>query len=339
MTTTYLNGTSTPVVLATETEYVSNSTICKRAVKSIHYSVSILTSGEITNVTADVGVIDISDEEKIIFQDFHVQFRTENSLRVQSKSGNPGYLYGMPVLVGNENNSDITAGGYLKTFDLDKGGDCLNVSTSRSVTFGEDLIIGCSAKLSRNELEALCTESEHPYLTDDLHIPKWLQQNATLVGKFGNSNASNKSQWLNIDNPSTGDFFNAQSRKWSSTRSRCDGLISSLRYRILWTYVGSVKNPQGKIVSVTMEYDDSQPMRHNLHPSETQAYYFTTIVSWVYLPNDTEVVKLPPPNLFFSVPKDIFYPFNVRSSGVNRVDGGSFNTVLAIMIIVFFFII
>jgi len=56
-------------------------------------------------------------------------------------------------------------------------------------------------------------------------------------------------------------------------------------------------------------------MTHRLYPDKAQKYHFTTTVSWVFISSETATLELPPPNLFFSVPDDIFYPFKVGSSG------------------------
>ena len=106
-----------------------------------------------------------------------------------------------------------------------------------------------------DELKNLCSHVEHPYLknppeavSDDVLVPKWLIQDLTMVGIFGNADSADISQWLQISSSVASESYKVKSRIWNPSNNKCDGLITGLNYRIGWTYAGNVKNPQAKIV-------------------------------------------------------------------------------------------
>jgi hypothetical protein len=130
-----------------------------------------------------------------------------------------------------------------------------------------------------------------------------------MVGIFGNADPADITQWLPISKSITNENYKVKSRIWNPTHNICNGIITGLKYRILWSYAGSVTRPQAKIIRIQEEFEDNVPMTHIIDPERAQLYSFTTTVSWVFVGSETEIVKLPPPELFFSVPDDIFYPF------------------------------
>jgi len=156
-----------------------------------------------------------------------------------------------------------------------------------------------------------------------MYIPRWLlQEDNDVVGIFGNADPLVEGHWLDVDsvsNSGDGDIFSVRSRVWIDSESRCDGLVTGLHYRIFWTHVGNVDRPQAKIIRVTREYDSGNALKHVLSPEEVkQSFQFITTVSWEYLNPDNVIEKSPPPTFLFSVPHDLFYPFETGSSQALR---------------------
>ena len=108
--------------------------------------------------------------------------------------------------------------------------------------------------------------------------------------------------------------FSAMCVSWNSAQNQCDGLISSVHYSFVWTFSGNIGDPQAEIISINREYNNGQTLRHRNDSKNKQPYYFETTISWIFLPGKTETLQLPPPNLFFSVPDDFFYPFSLSRS-------------------------
>jgi hypothetical protein len=140
--------------------------------------------------------------------------------------------------------------------------------------------------------------------------PKWLQAQASqnLLGIFGNSDPLDKRQWIEIESPPF-----TWSRGFIEADSRCIGTPSRLRYDISWTYVGNVDDPQAKILSAKKSFEEGPPLQHTLPPNEKQPYSFVTTVSWSFLSPKYKLVRNPPPLYIFSVPYDVFYPFQMSN--------------------------
>ena len=125
---------------------------------------------------------------------------------------------------------------------------------SKVVGFGEDTSVSCTIPLDRHELEEFCSLTSNGYMvtqkgsSDDFDVPKWLKQNQTLIGRHNNARPTIVDDWLefvsNFDSP---DFI-VKKRVWNSFKKHCEGMITSARYRFLWTHVGNVVNPQVKII-------------------------------------------------------------------------------------------
>ena len=70
--------------------------------------------------------------------------------------------------------------------------------------------------------------------------------------------------------------------------------------------------------SAKKSFEDGPALQHTLLANEKQPFSFTTTVSWTFLEPRYETVKSPPPTLLFSVPHDVFYPFQMNSGVVVR---------------------
>lgn len=92
------------------------------------------------------------------------------------------------------------------------------------------------------------------------------------------------------------------------------------------------------IYSARKLYDNGPILRHTLPSLEKQPFAFVTTVSWKFLRPEYGVVKKPPPTLIFSVPHDVFYPFELGKSGAmssNRRVGMWSGTVIITSILLF----
>ncbi len=126
---------------------------------------------------------------------------------------------------------------------------------SKTVTFREDTTVSCLLRLTREELKTFCTSASHPFLykqtvrKKSLFIPVWLRQHFDFVGIFGNADPSDMAQWLPLYSPlvNNNDTLIFE-RNWIDVESRCDGIVTRTHYKFLWTHVGSVDNPQAKII-------------------------------------------------------------------------------------------
>ena len=77
------------------------------------------------------------------------------------------------------------------------------------------------------------------------------------------------------------------------------------------------------LYSVKKSFEDGPTLQHTLPPNEKQPFSFITTVSWTFLEPQYETVKSPPPTLIFSVPYDVFYPFQMSNSNYGISSSGS----------------
>ena len=77
------------------------------------------------------------------------------------------------------------------------------------------------------------------------------------------------------------------------------------------------------LYSVKKSFEDGPTLQHTLPPNEKQPFSFITTVSWTFLEPQYETVKSPPPMMIFSVPYDVFYPFQMSNSNYGISNSGS----------------
>ena len=68
------------------------------------------------------------------------------------------------------------------------------------------------------------------------------------------------------------------------------------------------------LYSVKKSFEDGPTLQHTLPPNEKQPFSFIRTVSWTFLEPQYETVKSPPPTMIFSVPYDVFYPFQMSNN-------------------------
>ena len=77
------------------------------------------------------------------------------------------------------------------------------------------------------------------------------------------------------------------------------------------------------LYSVKKSFEDGPTLQHTLPPNEKQPFSFITTVSWTFLEPQYETVKSPPPTMIFSVPYDVFYPFQMSNNNYGISSSGS----------------
>ena len=279
-----------------------------------------------------------------------------NNFVNRTRSGNPGYIFERPVLGGRihpDNDKAIMAAS--KGFQVMSAptGECdiadpVNSNKGQTVGFGVDVSSTCTISLRVDQLEQLCTSGvahSGDYLFDYIKgqdnpkIPAWIttmynttfsealsttgrSKSGLLLGIFGNADPLDKTQWIDVISlnlPTTQPSF-------VSASQTCTGFPTSTHYKIQWTNVGSTTNPQAKIMSAQVEHG-TEPMRFMntlaAGAAETQKFPFTVTVEWQYYELDTELYSPPPPPIIFSVPYDVFYPFQIDNAAVRGGGGGS----------------
>ena len=205
-------------------------------------------------VVASDAISGACNSKQQLKQKFSVSFVT-SSTQQQAKSGNPGYINGLPLLVGQ---SDATTGGvlaYFQGFSLvgaDTKGKCLtSASSSLSdyadpiITFGEDLVYTCSISLTQAQLQSYCgNQPQIQSLPLFSNLAFW-----QLFGRFGNANIYSPKDWTAVTIDESFSSLGAGTLNGPA----CTSFYSSVNYKLYWSTVGYQENPQSYIVKVVKE--------------------------------------------------------------------------------------
>lgn len=273
------------------------------AISSVSAMVRFTDMPLVSNTTANADNTNPVTNSIFISQAFGVAFsdegagtsahnNDEGNVVNRTRSGNPGYIIGLPVLYGFADTSDLNetviservdgmfitgpvlnTAGSLADFSLtaEAGSSiglrsgvsakttCPSVSdtlSEQSIMFGYDISTGCSLQIDRDTLEAMCSDpSSSSYVNPDTLLPYFLDFTNASIGIFGNADPLDVDQWLSIEKTTaaTTDAYTG-SVSWTDATSTCTGFPTGLNIRLLVAYSGEKTNPQNKIISASYEY-------------------------------------------------------------------------------------
>ena len=285
-------------------------------------SAKVILDLTVTNVTAA--------SPTILSQDYSIEWVSsspptldavaEGNAVLRSRSGNPGYISGLPLLnaelVSSESSEAMNARvPGLLVYGSSATPWCDDAIPNEVVNFGEDLMTGCALEVSYSNFTELCAQTGPlvQEVTPGRKVPKYLWMNSSFnyLGTFGNADPLDPSQWMEMsieeqpNEPSLDDAARV-----------CSSLTTSLHYQFLVAYVGSTNNPQAKVVGARAFYGTEAVVFSS--EEDTQSIMLTTTVSFVTLAQEDYETYVPPaPPVLWAVPYDVFYPFDV-SAGSSR---------------------
>lgn len=325
----------------------SSGSACSGALLRLEYVISHNGSGHLEQIKARITIGNVSTPVNStqtlvdIVQTFSVRFQSVSALpsdvvalsngnvQTYQRSGNPGYLMHYPLRVGvlAANTEDAALANVHVISEMTGGlqvpglGDCVAESMfdPQTVGFGEDSQTSCSLSLTADEFEAFCKRPDT--------LVNTLRVNFTHVAVFGNSDPFLSAEWLAVDydapvkNSAT--FVAAQNA--GTVELSCQDVITSVNFEFLVAGVGSVNNPQHKIIAArafhgkdTWKFWKPGSSRES-QEAKTQLFLLHTRINYIYVRN-TELEQLipPAPPIWFSIPSDVFYPFilNDAASGM-----------------------
>lgn len=279
------------------------SGLCKNVVSRVIFTVKHDGSVGITGIDVDFKYVNVPLDKKAITQNYIVNFVWRNISDIIKKSGNPGYQIDLPIIASSNGSyfeyEDLSKSFYensLSVLDKDNGGFCSN--DRQIIKFGKNLKTGCVLKHDFTNCKNLQTS-----VSDILLGPSKRQ---VFVGVFGNANISNPEDWIEV-------FHEANAL--SDGDDNCFVPLG-LKIQIVYAAVGTVANPQYKIVGVG--YHDSKPEFVDLKCLPTcQNIFLWTSVSFfdVTLPAVERYAKVP--SVKANLPRDFFYPFLYGKSSKN----------------------
>jgi tectonic-1/3 len=235
-------------------------------------------------------------------QTFAVVYNSSAAVRIDEirpKSGNPGYIVGMPVIFG----TPVVSGAKSAVAQLVGGlaplpqtnGVCDAVSGTQSdvITFGEDALYGCTVALRLQELKTLCP----------LGLPAMLNVTETLVAQWGDSDYLNSFEWTTI-------VKNAlPTAAWSEAKRTCVAMSNTMNIEFLTADIGAVANPQRKILRARVHYSSLDWVFASENDTAVQHFPVRVAVTFINLAPGalTDFVPESPP-LLPKFPRDVLYP-------------------------------
>ena len=338
------SSTGTPVSAGyplPNTSYDGASGTCKNALDAVHYTVSHDSSRKITAVVAEVWFKDIT--ETFATQNFTVSYvtwetspspapmRGRSGLRSE-KSGAPGYLVGALVLGGRvattttTDDNGLTRDRYaikqrvggLAVVGMGEGGACSD--GARSVRFMHDMVVACTKSLDRAQLKATCQSQGTTGGVANTIYNSLLNGTDSHVGVFGDASAEFVSDWIALKQDVA-----VSAAQWTESTSSCEKLATEYRLTLFTAPVGSIQQPQAKIVGGFYSFGTDSVRFEQASASSLQALELRTVVTFVELPDKVLSEQLlEPPRLIPEMPADLFYPFTLelKTSGAGGLQGG-----------------
>uniref|UniRef100_G1MBX1 Tectonic family member 3 n=1 Tax=Ailuropoda melanoleuca TaxID=9646 RepID=G1MBX1_AILME len=281
----------------------SKSTTCARFFKNLTSSCTLdpaLNAASYYNFTVlkvPKGVTDLQNMKAF-------QQSTTASL-TGPRSGNPGYVFGKPLLALTGDVSDSMT-------LLQSQGDGICSVKRHEVQFGVNAVSGCKLRLEKVDCSHLQQE-----IYETLHG----KTSPEYVAIFGNADPAQKREWTRI-----------LSRNCSVSAMHCISccvIPVSLEIQVLWAYVGLQSNPQAHVSGARFLYQ-CQSIKDSQQVTEVT---LTTVVTFVDITQKPE----PPrgqPRIDWKLPFDFFFPFKVVFSRGVDFQKGPASPILILCLIV-----
>ena len=254
-------------------------------------------------------------------------------------SGAPGYQTLRPVKAATfegTTNTMVPLPEGLTLLAAGPGGECElgeGAMPSLPILFGEEMRTGCSVHLNRSTLASQCQllKTTSFRLLSGLNVT---DSEPRYVATFGDSSVDQPGDWVKVLHTSVPDYLQPSGGggQQQPAAGVCPRLVTSLHTEILFSNLGSVANPQAKIIGVMQRWleskihvsclsghctrwgqeQDTRFLCNGLacnHRGKTQRVDFSTSVSFVDVtePADTRFKEYPVIEARF--PHDFFYPF------------------------------
>ena len=146
------------------------------------------------------------------------------------------------------------------------------------------------------------------------------------VAMFGNSEITDPQDWIEIQCSHPPDYETLEKDDQKSENNilgECQKVIQSLHIQIHYANVGSVANPQAKIIGINYEFSPEQPLQFQClglncrQVNATQSFEFSTSVNFIDMTQPALEYYKETPVLEAKLPHDFFYPF-IKSYSVSR---------------------
>lgn len=266
----------------------------------------------------------IGNASEKFYQKFEVRYKwsREDEARVFHLSGNPGYIVGKPIIVGNLSKNK-TNGEDLRHVDIDKADYTFSLPIGKrdgrcdddhryEVTFGEDLKLGCKTELrTRNFTTNSCVDLQKMVVRALLNNATDGEGRSPYVAKWSRIGKNGTEDWVKV-------FYdklphNVVTGQVLDDRIMCSGLVTSLRVDIVHRRLPQAQIDNYKILGMAVTFSEESDIYWDKCDSEncTDSIY-VDVVSYVIFHDVSRPSKYffaEGPNLDITLPPDFFYPF------------------------------
>ncbi|BFZ05048.1 hypothetical protein BsWGS_08087 [Bradybaena similaris] len=322
--------------------YNTTTSTCQNALVGVHYR--FVTNGTlgidsafVSFVFSDISFADSGASSTIVAQTFSVTFTLVSSTdELIQRSGHPGYQVGQPVMAGvlNVTTQGTTTderillnrarGQQLSLVRASASGNCLTDlgQLREPVLFGQDMRTGCFIQINETTPADTCTFLQEVIFNaiEGYAVPTFdtafnvYPKNNRYVAMFGDSDVLRTGDWVEI-------LYKNRPDPPKSSTTQC--LLSlGANIQILYANVGSLPNPQPKIIGVAYVYDVPQEAKYKCtgafcQPGSTlsQKIEISSSVTFIDVSQPAVAVEGVYPTFAARLPYDFFYPFLNEATG------------------------
>lgn len=333
-----------------ENPSLDNDTIrCTNVVQTVKYVVHHNGSEGILKMEAFFWLTNITLTDDVLTQDFEILFTWFGKQRKPfRRSGRPGYIFGKPIMAGKkvfqasvqeqepDREAIMLSDDPLFWLTIARplsDGSCglVHEYASRSVVaFGENQRTSCVMYLHSSDFNNMtsCISLQRRIFRTMLgnfaeNITEFQLLNL-YVATFGDSTVEDTGGWVQVlfeNIPQTESFLDR-----SSDILKCRNVITVFHISILYSYTGSVLNPQAKIVATSFRFGTPHDLSYksllqgceqNQELPRKQLQIISS-VSFYDVSSKPELYFAKPPVYEVKLPFDFFYPFlsNTQSTNV-----------------------
>ena len=265
---------------------------CFTGLLSVKLQVGFNGTQGIRYVLADLIFKNVSTTGPVLFETI---YQPINGWNMVSRSGNPGYIQGKPLLVAKFNSSTGLVDDQ-KTIQSSLVG-----INSRSINFGEDIFQSVGVQVANRENRTEWCNRWMSFVLESFFSGRDISEWRLAV--YGNAQLNQTLLWLPIQ-------LETQQLKCFSHEIKANLII-------VYTKSGSFDQPQNKLTNAILQLRSggSEATCQQMTSSSNNCFFlFTQTVSFVSAEATTLMILPVPPRWRIQLPHDFFYPFLMSSS-------------------------
>lgn len=291
--------------------------ICKNVVKRVVYKIQYENNVTVKIIGVSV-ILVLQDVSKTFMQSNSFQFVLKEDLSGNAsnmsapyhRSGNPGYIIGLPVVVGNIEGEGDGAVLYpsltnntvnFTSIVTTSKGICGKDHARADINFGVDLRTGCFMFVDNVMNLGKCEQLQQ----DIFQI--LLGKLPTHVASFGNPDPKKLSDWIPI-------IKDTLKSKPTLVNDECHNIYTSVNFENLFASTGFLKNPLRQIVGLRVKYGPTRNLVSQCFglfcsQGEQTKVELVQSVSFVDVSLTPQAKVKTKPEFKSKAPHDFFYPF------------------------------